>query len=263
MIPRKIIIRGAGDLATGVAHRLWKSGFSVILIELPEPLVVRKTVSFASAVYEGSITVEDVTAKLCSRFEQIDQYLDQNTIPVLVDPLGKILSEGKPTVLIDAVMAKNNTLTRIDHAELVIGLGPGFFAGKDVDVVVETKRGHNLGKVVHSGRAARNTGEPGMIAGYSSERLLRAPHSGCFKPVKDIGDIVKKDQTVAQVNSNEIKASIDGMIRGMLHHGIQVQKGTKVGDIDPRGTKIDYHAISDKARAVGGGVLEAILNRFF
>lgn len=262
MIPRKIIIRGAGDLATGVAHRLWNSGFSVVMLELPNPLVVRRTVSFASAVYENSITVENVTAKLCPQADQIDHYINQNTIPVIVDPAGSILIKERPHILIDAIMAKNNLLTDISQAELVIGLGPGFNAGQDVHAVVETKRGHNLGKVIYQGQAARDTGKPGVIGGYSSERLLRAPHGGCFEPQKDIGDIVEAGETVALINSTKIKAAINGMIRGMLHPGIKVEEGTKVGDIDPRGKLVDYRAISDKARAVGGGVLEAILHRY-
>lgn len=263
MLPRKVIIRGAGDLATGVAHRLWNSGFSIIMLELPDPLVVRRTVSFASAVYENSITVESVTAKLCPRVEQLDQYFNQDIIPVMVDPGGAILLKEKPPVLIDAIMAKCNTLTGIDQAGLVIGLGPGFNAGQDVHAVIETERGHNLGKVIYSGQAAEDTGKPGIIGGYSSERLLRAPHSGCFEPRKDIGDFVKAGETVAVINSTEIKAAIDGMIRGMLHPNIKVEVGTKVGDIDPRGKQVDYRSISDKARAVGGGVLEAILHRYF
>lgn len=263
MIPRKVIIRGAGDLATGVAHRLWNSGFSVVMLELPNPLVVRRTVSFASAVYENSITVENVTAKLCPQTDQVDHYINQNTIPVIVDPAGSILKKEKPHILIDAIMAKNNLLTDIKQAELVIGLGPGFNAGQDVHAVVETERGHNLGKVIYSGKAAADTGKPGVIGGYSSERLLRAPHSGCFEPKKDIGDIVIAGDTVALVGSTEIKTVIKGMVRGMLHANIKVESGTKVGDIDPRGNKVDFRAISDKARAVGGGVLEAILHRYF
>lgn len=263
MIPRKIIIRGAGDLATGVAHRLWNSGFSVVMLELPEPLVVRRTVSFASAVYDGEITVESITAKLCPRSEQIDQYLAQNIVPVLIDPDGTLLADTKPPVLIDAVMAKNNVMTGIDQSELVIGLGPGFTAGTDVHAIIETERGHNLGKVIYSGRAAADTGSPGFIGGYSTERLLRAPHSGCFEPKKDIGDIVKEGETVALVNSTEIRAAINGLIRGMLQAGIVIKSGTKVGDIDPRGKQVDFHSISDKARAVGGGVLEAILHYYF
>lgn len=263
MIPRKVIIRGAGDLATGVAHRLWNSGFSVVMLELPSPLVVRRTVSFASAVYENSITVEKVTAKLCQQADQVEQYIGQNIIPVIIDPDGSTLLKEKPLVLIDAVMAKKNTLTRINQAELVIGLGPGFSAGQDVHAVVETERGHNLGKVIYSGQAAADTGNPGVIGGYSSERLLRAPHSGSFEPKKDIGDIIKAGETVAVINSTEIRANIDGLIRGMLYPGIKVEGGIKIGDIDPRGKQVDYRAISDKARAVGGGVLEAILSRYF
>ncbi len=263
MIPRKVIVRGAGDLATGVAHRLWTSGFFVVMLELPDPLVVRRTVSFAIAVYENSITVENVTAKLCPQPEQVDSYIEKNLIPVVVDPDGSMLLQEKHPILIDAIMSKNNTLTSINQAELVIGLGPGFTASRDVDAVVETERGHNLGKVIYSGQAATDTGKPGEINGFSTERLLKAPHGGIFKPNKNIGDLVKAGDIIAEINSTEIKTTIDGMIRGMLYPGIRVEGGTKVGDIDPRGNKIDYMSISDKARSVGGGVLEAILSRYY
>ncbi len=263
MIPKTVVIRGAGDLATGVASRLWDSGFSVIMLELPKPLVVRRTVSFATAIYEGSIVVEDTRAEHCLDPGNIRNLLEHRIIPVLEDPNAKLITFLKPSIIIDAIMAKKKTSTRITHADLVIGLGPGFEAGKDVHAVIETKRGHNLGIVYYHGSAAKDTSEPGKIEGYGKERLLRAPVEGIFKPYKKIGDIVKAGDIVAAVDDYEIKAEIDGLLRGMLYHNLKVTAGMKVGDIDPRGETVNYHCISDKARAVGGGVLEAILNRYF
>ncbi len=263
MIPRKVVIRGAGDLATGVAHRLKNSGFKIIMLELEKPLVVRSTVSFATALYKGSIVVENVRAELCPKPELIEQYLAQNILPVLVDPEAELLKLHQAPILIDAIMSKHNTLTTIDQANLVIGLGPGFIAGKDVHAVVETQRGHNLGRVLHSGSAEKDTASPAVIAGYGRERLLRAPASGVFKPLKEIGSLVKAGDPVARVGNTDIYSEIDGMVRGMLHQDLDVCAGMKVGDIDPRGSEVNCYAISDKARAIGGGVLEAIMNRYF
>lgn len=262
MLPKLIMIKGAGDLATGVAHRLWSCGFDIVMLELNQPLVVRTNVSFASAVYEKSVQVESVKAVFCEDTEQAFTAINNRTIPVLIDPEAKALGIFKPSVLVDAIMAKGNRLTRIDEAELVIGLGPGFTAGKDAHAVIETKRGHELGKVIYSGQAAEDTAEPGKIEGYGRERLLRAPQAGIFKPFKQIGDLVKKGDHVASVSGNIICAQIDGLVRGMLYEGLEVNKGTKVGDIDPRGDSVNYETISDKARAIGGGVLEAILHRY-
>ena len=263
MIPRKVVIRGAGDLATGVAHRLWRSGFSVVMLELPKPLVVRRTVSFAAVVYEGSIVVESVQAELCSSPDRVNEYFTRKVIPVLIDPHAESLAMLQPSTVVDAIMAKNNKVTGIEDADLVIGIGPGFTAGKDVHAVVETNRGLNLGRVFYSGSAAKDTSEPGIIDGYGRERLLRAPSGGIFKPLRKIGDLVKAGETVASVGREEIKSLIDGMVRGMLYPSLEVTEGMKVGDIDPRGESADYKSISDKARAVGGGVLEAILHRYF
>ena len=262
MIPRLVVFRGAGDLATGAAHRLWNSGFHVIMLELPKPLVVRRTVSFASAVYEGSIVVESVEAELCSSVDTVFKCLEAGKVPVLSDPRSESLSILQPKIIVDAIMAKTGQTSTIHDAELVIGLGPGFFAGRDVNTVIETKRGHSLGKVFYVGSAAEDTAEPGIIEGYGIERLLRAPTGGTLKPLKAIGDIVQAGEAVAVVNDLIIKAEIDGLIRGMLYPGVEVATGTKVGDIDPRGTSVDFCAISDKARAIGGGVLEAIMHRY-
>lgn len=260
---KKVIIKGAGDLASGVAHRLWQSGFDVLMLELPQPLVVRRSVAFACAVYEGTMRVEGVEARLCRSDKEIAELLSQRIIPVLVDPQGEIIPRFKPDVLVDAVLAKKNTGTALSDAPIVIGLGPGFTAGKDVHAVVETQRGHNLGKVFYSGSAAANTGIPGDISGYSMERLLRAPAGGKFEPVKQIGELVRQGETVANVDGVPVPAGVTGLIRGLLYPGLQVHEGMKIGDIDPRGKEVDYLTISDKARAVAGGVLEAILHFSF
>lgn len=259
----RVIIKGAGDLASGVAHRLWRCGFDVVMLELPQPLVVRRTVAFASAVYEGKMELEGVQARLCRNENEIEELLTQRIIPVLVDPQGSIINKFKPDVLVDAILAKKNTGTALGDAPIVIGLGPGFVAGKDVHAVVETKRGHGLGKVIYSGSAAPNTGIPGEVGGYSAERVLRAPAAGKFQPLKQIGDPVRQGETLATVNGSPVLAPISGLIRGLLYPGLDVYKGMKIGDIDPRGEEVDFRTISDKARAVAGGVLEAILHLSF
>ena len=263
-IPNRVIIKGAGDLASGVAHRLHQSGFTVVMLELPQPLVVRTTVAFASAVYQGEMEVEGVKARLAAGADEPAPYWNEDIIPVYVDPAGELVTRLQPHVLVDAIMAKRNTqATRCSDAPIVIGLGPGFTAPRDVHAVVETKRGHDLGKVLLDGAAAPNTGIPGDIAGYGRERLLRAPVSGIFRPQRSIGELVQAGETVAFVNGNPVVAAIDGMLRGILFPGLAVQQGMKVGDIDPRGREANCHSISDKARAVGGGVLEAILGLWF
>jgi len=261
-LPSKVLIRGAGDLASGTAHRLWQAGFDIVMLELPQPLVVRRSVSFASAVYEGSASIEGVEARCCRGIEEADRIGDllrKRIIPVFIDPDGKLIHIYQPDVLVDAILAKRNTGTSIGDAPVVIGLGPGFTAGEDVHAVIETKRGHDLGRVIYDGSAAPNTGVPGDIAGYALERVLRAPAGGIFNTSKKIGDLVEKGETVAAVNDVPVKAAISGVIRGLLYPGLEVKPGYKIGDIDPRGEEIDVYTISDKARAIGGGVLEAIL----
>jgi len=255
-----VLIKGGGDLASGVAHRLFVSGFRVVILELLEPKMIRRTVSFAEAVYSGKWRIEGVTARKVKKIPQ--KFLDGkrlNYIPVMVDPEGETVRIIKPDVLVDGRMAKRNLGTRRNDAPIVIGLGPGFVAGKDVDAVVETKRGHTLGKVIWKGEALPNTGVPGEIGGFSIERLLRSPSEGIFCPEKKIGDPVKKGDVVARVSGEAIRARIDGIVRGLLKEGLFVEKNFKVGDIDPR-EGIDVFTISDKARSIGGGVLEAILS---
>lgn len=254
-----VLIKGAGDLATGVAHRLYNSGFIPIMTELQQPLVVRRTVSFAEAVYSGEVAVEGVKAVLALDIQDALNNVRKGIIPVLIDEQGKTVQELKPRVLIDAIMAKRNTGTSKNDAPVVIALGPGFKAGQDVHAVVETKRGHYLGRVIWEGEAIPNTGEPGPVMGVSRQRLLRAPGDGIFTSVKNIGEEVKTGEVIGYVNNLPVLAEIDGMLRGLIKSGIEVTTGLKVGDIDPRLDRDYCFTISDKARSVAGGVLEAML----
>jgi xanthine dehydrogenase accessory factor len=258
-----VLIRGAGEIASGVAHRLQRSHFKVCMIEIPHPLAVRRAVAFSEAIYEGEKEVEDVRAKFISKPEEIESVWKKGGIPILIDPDGKKTRNfSKPDVLVDAIMAKRNLGTQVNDAPLVIGLGPGFAAGKDVHIVVETNRGHDLGKMILKGTAEPDTGIPGEIGGYMMERLLRTMKKGIFHPQKSIGDRVNKGLVVAVVDDFPVIARISGVLRGLLREGAEVRKGMKVGDIDPRSKRESCFTISDKARAIGGGVLEAVLYRF-
>lgn len=261
-----VAVRGGGDLATGVAWRLRRSGFQVVVLEVPEPTVIRRTVAFASAISQGSITVEDIKAVLADDVPHVYEILETGKVPVLADPECLSLKTLKPAVLVDAILAKKNLGTNRDMAPSVIALGPGFSAGRNGDchAVIETARGHELGRVILDGPAAANTGTPGFIAGKSGERVLRSPVDGVFQAAAELGDLVKEGQIVASISGEnptpvDIRAPFDGKLRGILSSGIKVTKGFKVGDVDPRGAAVDEHLISDKARAVAGGVLEAIL----
>jgi xanthine dehydrogenase accessory factor len=258
-----VLIRGAGEIASGVAHRLQRSHFKVCMIEIPHPLAVRRAVAFSEAIYEGEKEVEDVRAKFISKPEEIESVWKKGDIPILIDPDGKKTRNfSKPDVLVDAIMAKRNLGTQVNDAPLVIGLGPDFAAGKDVHIVIETNRGHDLGKMILKGTAEPDTGIPGEIGGYMMERLLRTMKKGIFHPQKSIGDRVNKGLVVAVVDDFPVIAKISGVLRGLLREGAEVRKGMKVGDIDPRSKRESCFTISDKARAIGGGVLEAVLYRF-
>lgn len=254
-----IIIKGAGDLATGTAHRLANCGFPVVMLEVPEPTVIRRTVSFAEAVFQKECTVEGITAKLAESPGEVKGIVESGKAAVLVDPGWSAVSLLQPLAVIDAIIAKKNLGTSRAEAPVVIGLGPGFTAGEDVHAVVETQRGHNLGKVIHSGSAAPNTGIPGDIGGYTTERLLRSPAAGIFRGIRDIGDTVAAGDVVAMVGDTPVTAAIPGVLRGLLRSGLAVTPGFKVGDIDPRCTRENCFTISDKARSVAGGALEALL----
>lgn len=258
----RILIRGAGDLASGVGHRLFRSNFPVIMTEVPHPLAVRRSVSFCEAIWDGATTVEGVTARLASDSKECLELTAKGEIPVLVDPDLTCLAELKPQVIVDATIAKKNLGLSRDMAPLTIGLGPGFLAPGDVHLAIETKRGHDLGKLIYQGTPSANTGEPGVVLGHSFARVLRAPCDGVFEEKRKLGDMVEEGEIVASVNGEPVKAGVSGVIRGLIRPGVQVESGLKVGDVDPRSDVSYLDSISDKARALGGAVLEGILARF-
>jgi xanthine dehydrogenase accessory factor len=255
-----VLIKGAGETASAVAHRLSRCHFKVCMTEIAHPVAVRREVCFSETVFEGEKTVEGMTARLVDSYTQIPELWNAGMLPITVDPETKVKSCLNPTVLVDAILAKRNVGTSITDAPLVIGLGPGFRAGKDVHLVIETKRGHDLGRVLVEGEAEQNTGIPSEIAGFSAERVLRASRTGRLKSLKAIGDYVDAGDLVALVDDAPIKAHIKGVIRGLLRDGSDVHHGMKVGDVDPRGIREFCYSISDKARAIGGGVLEGIVS---
>ena len=253
------LIRGAGDLATGIALRLWRSGIRVVLTDLERPTAIRRTVAFSEAIVYGETTVEDVTARLAANADEARALLAQGIVPVLADPGCACREALAPDALVDAILAKRNLGTRITDAPVVVGVGPGFTAGEDCHAVVETMRGHTLGRVIYSGSALPNTNIPGLIGGFAGERVLRAPCDGIFTAVHRIGDTVEEGETIGFVAGQPMKCTISGVLRGVLDDGVPVKKGMKSGDVDPR-CKPEYcTTISDKALAVGGGVVEAVL----
>ncbi len=258
-----IAIKSAGEQATAVACRLFHANIrNIFMLETPEPVAVRRTVAFCEALHLGQIIVEDVKAVQADDTTGIQRAWADDCIPVLADQNWQFILPMKPDVVVDAILAKRNLGTRMDEAPLVIALGPGFTAGTDAHIVIETKRGHDLGRVILAGAAAPNTGRPGNIAGYTVERVLRAPVSGLFTSERKLGDLVKRDDQIGNVSGHPIRAAIDGMIRGLIHSGGHVPKGMKLGDIDPRADAAFLDTISDKGRAIGGAVLEAILRRY-
>ena len=254
-----VLIKGAGDLATGIAHRLKKSGFHIVMTEIDKPTTVRRTVAFSQAIFNNEIEIEGIKGIKVNNINEIYKEISKGNIPILIDAKANIIKKLRPKVVVDAIIAKKNLGTSINDAPIVIGVGPGFEAKKDCHLVVETKRGHYLGKVIEEGSAIPNTGIPGNIGGYTKERIIRASSDGKIKPVATIGDYVKKGDVVAYIDGVEVLAEIDGIVRGMLQEGIEVFKGMKSGDIDPRCEKNHCFTISDKARSIGGGVLEAIM----
>ena len=255
----RILIKGAGDLATGVAHRLFRSRFQVVMTELERPTAVRRTVAFSQCMYDGAAEVEGVTARRAASPAEIPAILARGEIPVICDPAGAVLRALPFDALVDAILAKRNTGTAITDAPVVLALGPGFTAGVDCHGVVETMRGHDLGRLILTGSALPDTGVPGPVGGYTRERIIRAPADGVFEPLRAIGDRVRKGDPVARAGGTTGYAAIDGIVRGMLPAGLTVKAGMKAGDIDPRCEQRHCHTISDKARAVGGGVLEGLL----
>jgi xanthine dehydrogenase accessory factor len=252
-----VVIKGAGDLATGVALRLHRAGFRVVMTEIATPTPVRRTVAFAEAVYDGSATVEGVEAILATGPEDALAAVDGGKLVVLVDPRAAVVGALKPPLVVDAIIAKRNLGTRKDDAPAVVALGPGFTAGVDCHAVIETMRGHTLGRVLYQGEAIPNTGIPGEIGGKGAERVIRAPRAGVFLAARDIGDQVKAGDVVGHVEGEPVRALIDGVLRGLLRSGTAVTPGFKTGDVDPRAEREHCFTASDKALAVGGGVLEA------
>lgn len=250
-------MRGGGDLATGVIYRLWRVGYSVLCLETERPLVVRRPVSVAQAVFDGEHVIEGMRAV---RIASIEDFPCRGDVSVLVDPEAKSVSQLDADLLVDAIMAKRNTGTNRGMAPLVLAIGPGFTAPDDVHGVVETKRGHFLGRLITSGSAIPNTGVPGMEMGYTTERLLRAPADGHVEPRRNIGDHVEPGDEVAIVSGKPVIAEIPGVLRGLLHPTVTATKGLKIGDIDPRDEPSHCFTITDKALAIAGGVLEGVMS---
>ena len=255
-----IIVRGGGDLASGVVYRLTKAGFPVLVTELARPLAIRRAVAFASAVFEGQITVDGLPARRIDAVDEIFRAWEHGEIPVLVDEAGASLDALTPPVVVDARLAKRNLDTTRDDARLVIALGPGFDAGADCHAVIETNRGHFLGRVIWQGAAKPDTGKPGRVEGHILDRVLRAPAGGFVAPHTAIGDDLKAGQVIATVGELSVNAPFDGVLRGLIHPSVPVQPRMKIGDVDPRGERQHCFTISEKALAIGGGVLEAILS---
>lgn len=259
-----IIVRGGGDLATGTIYKLRACGFPVLILEMEAPSAIRRNVAFSEAVYQGSQTVEHMTCYRAESVRHARQLLEQGKLAVLCDPEGKAISQLRPLAVVDAILAKKNLGTHRAMAPITVALGPGFTAGVDVDAVVETKRGHDLGRVLWQGSAAPNTGIPGIIGGFGKERVIHSPAEGILRNVSKITDTVQKGQCIAVVQTPEgdvpVEASLDGLLRGLIRDGYPVTRGFKIADIDPRAEEYqNCFTISDKARCIAGGVVEAIL----
>ncbi len=254
----KVLIKGAGDLASGVAMAFYNSGFQVLMTEVKEPTVIRRSVAFANCIYEGKMEIECVTAFHVTE----DNYLNclkNSNIGVIIDPECKIKGKYKPDIIVDAILAKKNLGTKIDDAPIVIGCGPGFSAGKDCHLVIETKRGHHLGKIIKMGRAIENSGIPGIIEGRGIERVLYSPVPGKVQHLKKLGDIVDQDDIILKVDGVPVKSPFKGVLRGLIVEGIIVPENMKIGDVDPRLNPDYCFSISEKAMAIGRAAVEGSL----
>jgi selenium-dependent molybdenum hydroxylase system YqeB family protein len=259
-----VIVRGGGDIATGTIYKLYKCGFQVLVLEVEHPSAIRRNVAFSEAVYEGMQRVEDVTCHLAKDLDEAIEMIEAGKLAMLIDPKGVCVEKLKPLAVVDAILAKKNLGTTREMADIVIGLGPGFTAGEDVHAVIETMRGHSLGRVIYEGSAIANTGIPAVVGGFGKERVIKSPAKGILRNKKQIADVVKKGDVVAVIEDEEIEtpviATIDGILRGMIRDGYPVTEGFKIADIDPRlGELENCFTISDKARCIAGGVLEAIM----
>lgn len=266
-----IIVRGGGDLATGTIAKLYRCGFSVLILEIEHPSAIRRNVAFSEAVYQGKQTVEDITCVLAKNLKEAEEMLEKGMLVLLVDPEGNCISKLQPLAVVDGILAKKNLGTHRQMAPITIGLGPGFEAGKDVDAVIETMRGHHLGRVLYQGSAVANTGVPGVIGGYAKERVIHSPGTGIIKNVKKITDVVEQGEVIAWIEPQRkqmddpveeripVKATIPGLLRGLIREDYPVTKGFKIADIDPRIQEYENcFTISDKARCIAGGVVEAL-----
>lgn len=258
----KVVIRGGGDLATGVAEVLYQSGFKILILDIEKPSSIRRSVCFSEAIYDGVSKVENIICKKVENENEIEKCWSEKIIPIMVDEKGEIIKKIKPDVVVDSIIAKKNLGTTKEMAPITVALGDGFEAGKDVNIVVETMRGHNLGRIITSGRAMKNTGIPGEIKGVSKDRVIYSKANGRFSSVKKIGDTVQKDEIIGYVGDVEIRGKISGVLRGIIREGYEVTENMKIGDIDPRiEEKNNCFTISDKARSLGGAVLRAIMFR--
>ncbi len=260
---KTIVVRGGGDLATGTIHRLWSAGFKVLVLEISNPSAIRRQVAISEAVYDGEAVIEGMKAVLIRDLSEADEVWNNGDVPLLVDPNCSCLAQVKPAVLVDAIIAKKNLGTTRDMAPYTIACGPGFTAGVDADVVIETARGHRLGRVIKEGTAKPNSGIPGVIAGYGKERVIHSPAAGIMHNIHAIGDIVEKGEPIAWIETEEgrvdVPASLTGLIRGLIRENYPVTKGFKIADIDPRKEELENcFLISDKARCIAGSVLEQV-----
>ncbi len=260
-----VIIRGGGDIATGTIYKLYQCGFRVLVLETAAPSAIRRHVAFSEAVYQGSQTVEDLTCVLAQSVDEAVSLLDRGRLVMLVDPRGDCIEKLRPMAVVDGILAKRNLGTHRGMAPITVGLGPGFVAGEDVDAVVETMRGHSLGRVIYEGAAIKNTGVPGVIAGVGKERVIHSPAAGILRNVKKISDLVKLGEVIAVIETADgevpVTATIDGLLRGLIRDGYPVTERFKIADIDPRLDEYENcFTISDKARCIAGGVVEAILH---
>lgn len=260
MFDEIVIVRGGGDIASGIIQKLHRCGFRVLVLEIAKPTCIRRKVSFSEAIYDGEVIIEGTTSVFVKNIEEIKSTWNEKKIPVIIDPKGNYIDIIKPEILVDAILAKKNLGTNMNMAHITIGVGPGFYAGKDVHAVIETMRGHNLGRIILNGEAQKDTGMPGDIMGYSKERVIYSSSAGVVKNVRDISDIVKVGEIIAYIDNTPVTATIDGVLRGIIRDGMKVPEKFKIADIDPRlKEKENCFTISDKSRSIAGGVLEAIL----
>lgn len=260
LMDKIVVVRGGGDVSTGSIQRLHRAGFKVLVLEIPKPTAIRRTVALSEAINDGESKVEDIIAKRIENIDEAESVWSEGKVAMMVDPKCESIEKLKPVAVVDAIIAKKNLGTNINMAPIVIGLGPGFVAGEDVDIVIETNRGHNLGKLIFEGPASANTGNPGNIQGYTTERVLYSPGEGNIQNIHDIGDIVEKDEVIATVDGKPVKAKLAGVVRGLIKDQTYVTEGFKIGDVDPRSDQLENcYTISDKARAIGGASLEAVM----